>query len=337
MNKRSVLAEVLFRTRLLRLFAARGRCRFLVLNYHRIWPDDRLGVTPFDAGVFGPTATEFRDQVLWMKRNFRTLLSEDDLIDAVHEKNFARGPGVMITFDDAYRDFYEIAYPVLKENRVPALVFVPSGMINERQVGWWDVIAYLVKHSSTPCFSYAGQRFDVENDRQAVIARLQGMVTASGPYTADGLINDLKGILGARMPSTPEQDAQLMTWGQIREVAASGITIGSHAYAHNVLSKLGRNEQRWEIEESRRVIEQQVGNTVRSISYPAGRKRHYNATTLDLVEQAGYELGFSFTCRINTWKSIQRYEIRRCEAESSMAVNYGMCFLPEVFCHGLPI
>ncbi len=162
-------------------------------------------------------------------------------------------------------------------------------------------------------------------------------MTGSGHHTSNGLINDLLGILDTSLPTATEQDAQLMTWGQIQEVAANGIAIGSYACSHRVLSKLSANEQQWEIEESKRVIEQKVKHAIHSISYPAGRKCHYNGTTLKLVERAGFDLGFSFSCRINTWESMPRFEIGRCEAESSMAVNYGMCFLPEIFCHGLSV
>lgn len=36
---------------------------------------------------------------------------------------------VVITFDDAFRDFYEFAYPILDKFKIPSTVFVPTGFI----------------------------------------------------------------------------------------------------------------------------------------------------------------------------------------------------------------
>jgi peptidoglycan/xylan/chitin deacetylase (PgdA/CDA1 family) len=36
---------------------------------------------------------------------------------------------VVITFDDAFVDFYELAYPLLEEFKIPSTVFVPTGFI----------------------------------------------------------------------------------------------------------------------------------------------------------------------------------------------------------------
>lgn len=46
------------------------------------------------------------------------------------------GRGVALTFDDAYRSFYETALPVLERRRVPVTLFVPSGRLGG--VNTWD-------------------------------------------------------------------------------------------------------------------------------------------------------------------------------------------------------
>jgi len=43
---------------------------------------------------------------------------------------------VVLTFDDAYRDFYENAFPFLVENNIKAIVFVPAGLVG--QFNKWD-------------------------------------------------------------------------------------------------------------------------------------------------------------------------------------------------------
>lgn len=43
---------------------------------------------------------------------------------------------VALTFDDAFLDFYEVAYPILRASALPATVFVPTGLIGKSNV--WD-------------------------------------------------------------------------------------------------------------------------------------------------------------------------------------------------------
>jgi glycosyltransferase involved in cell wall biosynthesis len=43
--------------------------------------------------------------------------------------------GAVLTFDDAYANFYEQVYPRLLERRLPAILYVPTGFVDRRQAG----------------------------------------------------------------------------------------------------------------------------------------------------------------------------------------------------------
>lgn len=47
-----------------------------------------------------------------------------------------------LTFDDGYRDNYEIAYPILKKFDVPFTIFVTTGLIDRTRTlpTWWHVL-----------------------------------------------------------------------------------------------------------------------------------------------------------------------------------------------------
>lgn len=48
-----------------------------------------------------------------------------------------RGPWVVVTFDDGYRDNYTLAYPLLKRLGVPFTIYVTTGLIDNKMEAWW--------------------------------------------------------------------------------------------------------------------------------------------------------------------------------------------------------
>ena len=102
--------------------------RGVVLMYHRVLPDaPHPGVDP---GMF-VTASTF-------EHNLRLLRSRYELvtIDAFGEwmagqRQFTRPP-CAITFDEGWRDNYEVAFPLLQRYGATATVFLVTGWIGQR-------------------------------------------------------------------------------------------------------------------------------------------------------------------------------------------------------------
>src|SRR3954471_22574664 len=89
------------------------RRRLIVFNYPRIRPNDPHFTAGFDPNVYGPTQDVFERQVEWLSRH-RKILSEDDLLEAIERRKLPDERCSMITFDDGYRDNYDLALPILK-------------------------------------------------------------------------------------------------------------------------------------------------------------------------------------------------------------------------------
>lgn len=71
-----------------------------------------------------PNASAFREKMIWLKNNYAITNLTD-----ITTNHYGTDNSVAITFDDGYADFYSTALPILKELRVPATLFVPSGFI----------------------------------------------------------------------------------------------------------------------------------------------------------------------------------------------------------------
>ena len=308
--KRHLLASILHHSGL--LFGARAALgsRLLGVNYHRIHPDGERKAYPFDEGVFGPTASGFEEHIRWLARNFR-ILSERDLIERFATGQWPEERSAIITFDDGYRDQYTLAYPILRRLRVPAIFFIPTEIITSRRLGWWDVIAYLIKGSRRDLVTLDGRSFRLPAERKRAIRYFHGrMKLVPQARTAD-LIERLSVACDTPPPDAKTQDAELMTWAQVRECAESGMAIGSHGETHAVLATLDPLAQEAELRQSRAEIERHTGQPVYSLSYPVGNNAHFTRETQRIAERCGYLQAFSFGVGLNSQRGVDRFDIRR--------------------------
>lgn len=329
-GKKRFLCELLFRTGTLHGLKAMLRDRIVVLNYHRIRPDDADFSTPFDEGVYGPTASQFEEQMLWLKRHVH-LLTEAELIACAHA---GRGPGkmsVLLTTDDGYRDNYTRAYPILSRHRIPAIFFVPSGLIESRSLGWWDRLAYVLKRTAKSQIAFEGKTLDLVGRREEALEFLKRRMIDATQGGVREPLEDLARICEVDPPTGQEQDRELMTWEQLAEIHMHDIAIGSHTHSHPVLSRLDPERQREELTVSRELITRRIGCPIRSIAYPIGGRSHFTAQTQRIGKETGYELGFSFYSGFNRWSTIDAFDIRRTTVTYHDRIGVaGAAILPEL-------
>jgi peptidoglycan/xylan/chitin deacetylase (PgdA/CDA1 family) len=87
----------------------------------------------------------------------------------------------------------------------------------------------------------------------------------------------------------PEQLAT-MDWDELREQAARGIAIGSHAVSHPHLTTLSEVELRRELNESREEIEDRLGRPCDDLAYPYGE---HDERVRAAARAAGYRRAYA--------------------------------------------
>ncbi len=92
-----------------------------------------------------------------------------------------------------------------------------------------------------------------------------------------------------------------MTWDQIREMQQSGLVeFGSHTCSHRRLRSLTQDEIIYEITQSKKIIEEQLGCPARTFCYPFGAGA-FDKHVRPHVFEAGYLADFSTKHGINPW------------------------------------
>src|SRR5271169_607889 len=101
-----------------------------------------------------------------------------------------------------------------------------------------------------------------------------------------------------QIQTTPRrvEGADFLTWQDVRELHAQGISFGSHTVSHADLRSLEPEEIDYELGYSKEVIEQMLGAPVRSFSYPfpfPEENHEFTRYLSDTLENHGFQNGVS--------------------------------------------
>jgi peptidoglycan/xylan/chitin deacetylase (PgdA/CDA1 family) len=88
------------------------------------------------------------------------------------------------------------------------------------------------------------------------------------------------------VPSNFPSHSNFLTWGQLREMVAAGMTVGSHSRSHPYLTSITSTSTLWdEIYGSKQELEQKLGVKITEFNYPFGM---FNTAIVEMVKKAGY-------------------------------------------------
>lgn len=289
----------------------------MVFNYHRIG-DPRSAL--YDSAVFSATAGALYDQIAFLKKRLPLIGLEEALAIADGKRKLTRAAG-LITFDDGYRDNYNLAFPILRSHRAPAVFFLVSSYVGSSYVPWWDEIAYLAKRSKrdTVRLHYPRERI-FENVQSNPGTAAEQVVALYKQPEVDGerLLDSLAEACGLERPGQ-SAERLFLDWDEARVMLRGGMDIASHTHTHRILSKLTPEEQYNEAAESKQILEAHLGIRVEAMAYPVGLRSSFSAETGQALERAGYRAAFSFYGGTNNSRMVSAFDIRRCAVDPRSA------------------
>jgi peptidoglycan/xylan/chitin deacetylase (PgdA/CDA1 family) len=121
-----------------------------------------------------------------------------------------------------------------------------------------------------------------------------------------------------------------LTHEQMREMSNCGIAIESHGMTHRYLTGIESEVVRWELEESKKVLEEVVQKPVQFLAIPSGA---YNRSVKQLAKEAGYRAVFGMMKGSNHAGS-DRYGLRRMVIARDFTLeDFQRILLPAATCY----
>ncbi len=263
-----------------------------VLTYHRVAePEAQPTLGP---RLISATPKAFDQQMDYLAANYR-VVSMQEVLDA-HRGGFALPPrALLITFDDAYRDFAEHAWPTLRRYGLPATLFVATAFPDQpHRVFWWDRL-YQGFHATA-------RREELDTP----LGRLSLVTAARRARACNSLVDYVKtlphnaameliGRLCEQLDAPPAEN-HVLGWGTLRRLAFEGVTLGAHTRTHPLMNRLPLAQARAEAGGSLADLRQAIGLALPIFAYPAGG---VNGRVADALKREGLAMAFTTRCGVN--------------------------------------
>jgi peptidoglycan/xylan/chitin deacetylase (PgdA/CDA1 family) len=253
-----------------------------VLVYHRVY--EAHGRGHGDPHLWSATPEAFAAQMAFIARHFAPVTAWQ-VADALAGAAALPRRAILVTFDDGYRDFMN-AWPILKRFGVPALVFVPTAFPGTSRRFWWDELYEMVAATRADVLRAPGLPAMGLRDARArwrAVRRLNRVVKGLRAAERGAMMDALREQLGdAQAP-----EAGVLSWDELRGLAAEGLAIGAHTVTHPALPSLGAEELRAELEGAHADLTRELGRFLPFFAYPYGLADGRAAAVLRTLGYAG--------------------------------------------------
>jgi peptidoglycan/xylan/chitin deacetylase (PgdA/CDA1 family) len=232
--------------------------------------------------------------------------------------------------DDGYQDFWEVAFPVLRETGVPAMVFVTTGFVDGRLMLWWDRLEQLLDYGSGQVLTFELDGAFLSLDLTTKVSRKRVWHLIADrcrflPHAEkEALIEKLATVLD--YPGSDQQNGRYrgLSWSEIKLMSQSNIQFGAHTVSHPILSRLQVPLAQAEIVQSKERLSEVLQGNVDWFCYPQGGPADYTSGIKELVRAAGFK--GSYVAHQNVEHENDLFTLPRYSASSDMVdFRWALC------------
>lgn len=279
-NAKSLVRQSLYALRFYTLFhRIRNRNTLTVFMFHRVLPS---GSTSFERAEreFTMSVDGFDKCMDFVKKHYNVVSHA-----AVNAHFFNATPlptcAALITFDDGWRDTLVHALPVLKSRNLPAVLFLPSEVLELTQDRWWQDMLVEALLNSENLSRLEAEINIIPNLSLTRSTRLRHLTSALAETDVTRRYALLSNLV------TDEVDTrQMLTESDLSKLAPN-VSIAGHGHTHGPLPQLTNIQA--DLDACAAKLRQLNADSW-AISYPHGAQ---DTDTLEAAKNAGFKVCYS--------------------------------------------
>jgi len=314
---------------ILRIFNGTKNRRIIILMYHRIFDNINYKID-VDADYL-ITPEEFEKQIKYISEKYN-VIAFDEFIEYCQNKSKLPKNSVIITFDDGYKDCYTIAHPILLKYNVSAMFFIATDYINSDKIYWWDKVAYALNNTNLTSFSVPELgAYNLENPVKRLEAKrnICKKLRQFNEQQKNEIINEIEQILKFEFDEINKD--LFLNWEEINDMSKNGMDFGAHTCSHAILTRVPNEQAKYEIRNSKSVIEANINKKINVFSYPSGTINDFDDSIKEYVKYIGFRAAVSTIYGINKLNNeTDFYSLKRLDIINSVNIYLFMLELTGI-------
>jgi len=243
-----------------------ARVNPLVAYYHIVSDDD----VPHVKHLYPiRSVDQFRKDIDTFLSLYRPI-SLHELLESIRGERALPGNSFLLTFDDGFREIYEVIAPILSSKGVPATFFLCSAFLDNLEMAHHNKISLLLEH-------LARRKTEIPRKMIADVLLQRGIESQdlrrsllSIDYCNRDAVDKIAEIVGYDFRWYLSAARPYVTSGEVRELIDRGFSIGAHSIDHPSYSALSLQEQFYQTQTSVRFMRDRFLLPYGAFAFPHG-------------------------------------------------------------------
>ncbi len=247
------------------VLARLARVNFIIPYYHMVSDD----AVPHLTYLYDyKNAKQFEADIDFLLKNYLPI----NIFDTLHSLKNESPPtekSFLLTFDDGFREMFEIVAPILLKKGVPATFFISSGFIDNENLCYQHKASLLAHHfPANDLFSDSLKRVkEILLDNKVSSGDIKSSVL-SIKYRNKEIIDEIAKEVHIDFNDYLKKKKPYLTSQQIEEMITKGFAFGAHSIDHPLYASLSLKEQIYQTTESVRFVKERFNLHYGAFAFP---------------------------------------------------------------------
>jgi len=261
-----------------------------ILMLHRVSHFEKDRLSPNENMKVSP---EFLEAFIERSRKKGyTFISLDELYEILTKRKKA-SKLLVLTFDDGYKDNYEIAYPLLKNKSVPFTIYITTSFLYRSLILWWYIIEDIILKNDYIELS-TGEKYFCKDfqEKEITFLKIREKIIKSGNIDIIETLKKLFSKYDVNLISINKMICEKLCLSveDLKKLSQDTlVTIGSHTKNHYPLNRLPKDKIYEEIIIANNELENIIDREIEHFAYPFGSLIEAGEREFSIVKEIGFK------------------------------------------------
>ena len=239
----------------------------VILRYHSIKKCPEIHDNEIDLSIMH-SEEEFHQHMEYLSQH-ANVVTMDEIAHSFDSNKKLPNGSIAVTFDDGFKDNFDVARPIMNHFGIRSTIYVTTDYIKYGKTPWFVRLRYSFLNSSIKEWvdTKENRTYLLDSGEQAksAFSKVCDYCCVLSAIEQENYVRSIESELGIPELSTNDM---VMDFEDLRTLQSDGHTIGSHTISHPNLAYLTDKDIRYEMEESKKILESELDTEIVHFSYP---------------------------------------------------------------------